>query len=110
MSYLLSFDIGHSSIGWGVLSANPGKGTEPQIHGCGTVIFPVDDCLASKRRNHRRTRRNIRATRQRIYRLKKLLQYLDVLGEEELNATGHSAPHVLAARVLMETQAIAQLE
>lgn len=101
MSLTLSFDIGHSSIGWGVL--NSAKiGEHAEIHGCGSVIFPADVCLASKRRNHRRTRRNIRATRQRIARIKQLLAHLEVLSDEELNATGHSAPHVLAARTVIQ--------
>ncbi|MEM9481889.1 MAG: type II CRISPR RNA-guided endonuclease Cas9, partial [Verrucomicrobiota bacterium] len=99
-----SFDIGHSSIGWTVLSSE--KRTkdhpfpEPAIEGCGSVIFPKNDCLASSRRTFRRMRRNIRATRQRIARLKKLLSHLGVLTEAELDAPGHAAPHLLAARAL----------
>lgn len=102
MSFLISFDIGHSSIGWGVLSAKSELGSTPTIHGCGSVIFPADDCLASQRRGHRRTRRNIRATRQRIARIRKLLLHLGVLDQQSLDAVGHAAPHVLAARVLIE--------
>ncbi len=96
----LSFDIGHSSIGWAVTSTTR---PHPGILGCGSVIFPTDDCLASTRRGHRRIRRNIRATRQRIERIKKLLLHLEVLRETELNETGHSAPHVLAARALQSS-------
>lgn len=106
MSFLISFDIGHSSIGWGVLSADSKLGATPVIHGCGSVIFPVDDCLASQRRGHRRTRRNIRATRQRIARLKELLLHLGVLDCDSLNATGHPAPHALAARALIQRKPV----
>lgn len=98
----LAFDIGHSSIGWAVLSeVKP----QPDLLGCGSVIFPKDDCLASSRRVHRRMRRNIRATRQRIRRMKALLNHLNVLSEKELNLMGHPAPHALAARALSSEQA-----
>lgn len=93
----LSFDIGHSSIGWAVTTT--GK-SHPDILGCGSVLFPKDDCLSSTRRNHRRTRRNIRATRQRIERIKQLLLHLGVLSEAQLDEHGHAAPHLLAARAL----------
>ncbi len=95
----ISYDIGHSSIGWAVL--NPADKLSPEIIGCGSVIFPKDDCLASSRRDHRRMRRNIRSTRQRIERLKMLLSHLGVLTESELNQTGHSAPHALAAKAIL---------
>jgi len=100
ISYKLAFDIGHSSIGWAVLTSDGKLGTNPEILGCGSVIFPKDDCLASQRRDHRRTRRNIRSTRQRISRMRKLLLHLEVLSEVELDAVGHSAPHYLAAQAL----------
>ncbi|MGB0993820.1 MAG: type II CRISPR RNA-guided endonuclease Cas9, partial [Akkermansiaceae bacterium] len=101
----LSFDIGHSSIGWAVLSSEK-KTTDnpfptPSIEGCGSVIFPKDDCLASSRRTFRRMRRNIRSTRLRITRLKQLLAHLQVLTPAELETPGHPAPHVLAARALL---------
>ena len=105
----VAFDIGHSSIGWGVLSS-PARTKEnpvpvPNILGAGSVLFPKDDCLAGARRDHRRSRRNIRSTRQRIERLKKLLLHLGVLTAEELDQTGHSAPHHLAARALRSDSA-----
>lgn len=106
MSLTLSFDIGHSSIGWSVLSSASTLGQTPTVHGCGSVIFPANDCLASKRRQHRRTRRNIRATRQRISRIKQLLLHLKVLDEAALDAPGHPAPHVLAARVLVRNEPV----
>lgn len=94
-----AFDIGHSSIGWAVLS--PGSGGQSlEIHGCGVLIFPADDCLASKRRDFRRQRRHIRATRQRVARIKALLAHLGVLTREQLNGVVSSSPWALAARVL----------
>lgn len=99
----ISYDIGHSSIGWAVL--NPADKLSPEIIGCGSVIFPKDDCLASSRRDHRRMRRNIRSTRQRIERLKLLLLHLGVLTDKDLNQTGHSAPYALAAKALSADEA-----
>jgi CRISPR-associated endonuclease Csn1 len=91
----LAFDVGHSSIGWAVLN-NKGPG----LLGCGAVIFPADDCLASQRRAFRRQRRHIRATRLRIVRLKRLLAQLGVLTNEQLDTVVSSSPWLLAARVL----------
>jgi CRISPR-associated endonuclease Csn1 len=93
----LAFDVGHSSIGWAVLQANP----QVEIKGCGAVIFRPDDCLASARRGYRRQRRHIRSTRQRIKRMKALLMYLGVLSEDQLNRPGCAWPWKLAARALV---------
>ncbi|MEM9081505.1 MAG: type II CRISPR RNA-guided endonuclease Cas9 [Verrucomicrobiota bacterium] len=105
-----SFDIGHSSIGWAVLSSEPktreNPFPQPNLDGCGSVLFPKDDCLASSRRTFRRMRRNIRSTRQRIEQLKQLLLHLGVLSEEQLNEPGHPAPHLLAARAILANQPI----
>jgi CRISPR-associated endonuclease Csn1 len=78
---------------------------KPAILGCGSVIFGADDCLASKRRGFRRQRRHIRATRQRIARIELYLKHLGVLSEKQIAdkhqaGGGHSAPWLLAARVL----------
>ena len=102
----LAFDVGHSSLGWAVLQAP--LNSQPStlnLLGCGVVTFGADDCLASKRRLFRRQRRHARATRQRIGRLEQLLAYLGVMSAEQLAAKhqpagGHSAPWLLAARVL----------
>lgn len=94
----LAFDVGHSSIGWAVLQSLPSQ--SPSLLGCGAVIFPADDCLASQRRGFRRQRRHVRATRQRIARLKKLLAHLAVLSRKDLDAPGCAWPWLLAARVL----------
>ena len=94
----LAFDVGHSSIGWAVLKAPSGQ--SPTLLGCGSVIFPADDCLASERRGFRRQRRHIRATRLRIARLKRLLAHLGVLTQEQLDEPGGAWPWLLAARVL----------
>ena len=53
---LFSFDIGHASIGWAVLDTS--KENSPNLQGCGSVLFPTDDCLASTRRQLRRQRRH----------------------------------------------------
>jgi len=106
----LAFDVGHSSIGWAVLQNGAGvspAANNPRVNilGCGVVTFGADDCLASKRRDYRRQRRHARATRQRIAQMEKLLVHLKVLSADELKkkhnqAGGHSAPWLLAARVL----------
>jgi HNH endonuclease/RuvC endonuclease subdomain 3 len=102
-SLQFAYDVGHSSIGWAVLSADP-KG-KPAILGCGTVIFAADDCLASQRRAFRRQRRHIRATRGRIARIELLLKHLGVMSDKQIadkhrQGGGHAAPWLLAARVL----------
>jgi CRISPR-associated endonuclease Csn1 len=99
----LAFDIGHSSIGWAVL-ATP-DAAPPAVLGCGSVIFEKDSALANSRRLHRSQRRHVRATRQRIARMEKLLVHLGVFTADELRlkhrASGGSAtPWLLAARVL----------
>lgn len=92
-----AYDIGHASIGWAVLDITAEK--TPQIKGCGTVLFPTDDCLASARRQLRRQRRHIRSTRMRIARMKRLLAQLGVLTPAQLDEPGGPWPWKLAARV-----------
>jgi hypothetical protein len=100
MSLTLSFDIGYASIGWCVLSAKTPVPAFPEILGTGVVTFPTDDCLASTRRDLRRTRRHVRSTRQRIERLKLWLLHRGVLTRNELDRPGHPAPFLLAAAAL----------
>ena len=112
MSLHLAFDVGHSSIGWSVLLAS--SPSSPALLGTGVVTFEADNCLASKRRAYRRQRRHVRATRQRIARLEKLLAHLEVLSATDLEAKhrqagGHSAPWFLAARVLADNGAAQHL-
>lgn len=95
----LAFDVGHSSIGWAVLSVSPGD-IFPKVAGCGTVLFPKDDCLASERRGFRRMRRHVRSTRLRIERIKRLLAHTGVLSIEALNTVESSSPWQMAAFVL----------
>lgn len=97
----IAFDVGHSSIGWAVLQS-PLNAQPSALHllGCGVVTFGADDCLASKRRNYRRQRRHVRATRQRIRRLKALLAHLGALTPAQLDQPGCAWPWLLAARVL----------
>jgi CRISPR/Cas system Type II protein with McrA/HNH and RuvC-like nuclease domain len=104
MSLALSFDIGYASIGWCVLSSN--SSADPEILGTGVVTFPTDDCLASKRRDLRRTRRHIRSTRQRIERMKRWLSHRGVLTREDLDRPGHPAPFLLAAAALQEHKSL----
>jgi CRISPR-associated endonuclease Csn1 len=80
----LSFDVGHSSLGWAVLRLPATPGQLPEILGTGVVTFGADDCLAVKRRRYRQQRRHVRATRQRIARMSRLLAHLGVLSEQEL--------------------------
>ncbi len=99
----VAFDIGHSSIGWAVLGTN--ESAPPGVLGCGTVIFEKDSALANTRRLHRSQRRHVRATRQRIARMEKLLVHLGIFTATELAAKhrangGSAAPWLLAARVL----------
>lgn len=97
----LAFDVGHSSIGWAVLQENMSDSRgNPTFLGCGAVIFPADDCLASQRRAFRRQRRHIRATRQRIARMKTLLEHLGVLNRKDLDEPGCAWPWKLAAQAL----------
>lgn len=63
----IAFDVGHSSIGWSVLSTS--ESAPPSVLGCGSVIFEKDSALANTRRLHRSQRRHVRATRQRIARM-----------------------------------------
>jgi len=77
----VSFDVGHSSIGWAVLEKTGQQVSDIKINGCGSVVFRADDCLASSRRAYRRQRRHIRSTRQRIERIARLLAHL--LANEE---------------------------
>ena len=104
----LAFDVGHSSIGWAVLKA--ANQQVPELLGCGSVIFPADDCLAAERRGFRRQRRHIRATRLRIARMRKLLAHLRVLDVEQIEAPGCAWPWLLAARVLRSGKALTWAE
>lgn len=96
----LSFDVGHSSIGWAVLGQSGPHASDINVLGCGSVVFRSDDCLASSRRAYRRQRRHIRSTRQRIARMKVLLRHLGVLTDAELDKPGCAWPWKLAAQVL----------
>ena len=99
-SVSIHLDVGHDSIGWCVTGKKNFENPFVDVLGTGVVLFPADDCLAIKRREFRRQRRHIRATRQRIARMKALLLSRAVLSEKELDANPTSAPWRLAARVL----------
>jgi len=96
----IHLDVGHDSIGWCVTRTMPGDEKFLIIPGSGVVLFPADDCLANKRRDFRRQRRHIRATRQRIERMKSVLLDMGVMTEGELKRNLTAAPWKLAAEVL----------
>lgn len=94
--YGIHLDIGHASIGWAINEVS-----QPVIFkGCGTVLFPKDGCLASKRRQTRRQRRHVRSTRRRISRMAALLASVGVLTGEALARPGGAWPWKLAAEAL----------
>ena len=100
MSIALSFDIGHSSIGWAVLKPNKEKS---EILGCGTVVFPKEDCQNQQRAGFRRQRRHIAATRNRIKRLESFLIHTGALTPADVQYCRkhpHPWPWLLAAQVL----------
>lgn len=96
----IHFDVGHASIGWAVTSFRQEEDEFLRILGTGVVLFPADDCLANQRRAFRRQRRHIRATRQRIARMKAILLAKGVLSETELDANTTACPWKLAAAAL----------
>ncbi len=96
----IHLDVGHASIGWAVTVSRPETEAFLEVSGTGVVLFPADDCLASQRRAFRRQRRHIRATRQRIARIKALLLARGVLSERELDANTTASPWKLAAAAL----------
>lgn len=102
-SLSFAFDVGHSSIGWAVLTEPNAR--VPAILGTGVVLFEKDSALPSQRRLHRQQRRHVRATRQRVARIERVLVHLGLLTESTIKAKhqaagGHAAPWLLAARVL----------
>lgn len=107
---MFSYDVGHASIGWGVVRSDQNPQNDPEIVDCGVVLFQKDSCLASKRRQYRRSRRNIRATRQRIARIKALFAGKGILPADEMTDAGHMAPFFLAARCLVKGEKLSALE
>lgn len=109
----LSFDIGYASIGWCVLESTNPAPAEPKVLGTGVVTFPTDDCLASKRRELRRTRRHIRSTRQRIERMKFWFEHRGILSREELDRVPgrkNAPPFLLAAAALGKHKMLSAFE
>lgn len=101
MSLALSFDIGYSSIGWAAINVG---NSEPDIFGCGSVVFPSEDCQNQQRSAFRRQRRHIAATRNRIKRLERYLVQIEALTEAqvlECRRNPHPWPWLLAARVIV---------
>lgn len=88
-----------------VFDANHYNPDDVQLLGCGVVLFEKDSALANVRRRNRQQRRHVRATRQRIEYIRRLFLGLHLMTEVEMAEThgqgkGHSAPWLLAARVL----------
>lgn len=96
----IHLDVGHASIGWAVTACGRKDRADFRVLGTGVVLFPADDCLASQRRAFRRQRRHIRATRQRIARMKALLLAKGVLSDAQLDANMTASPWKLAAAAL----------
>ena len=100
MKVSVALDIGHSSIGWAVIDSSS---QTPTVHGCGTVVFPAEDCQNQQRAGFRRQRRNIAATRNRISRLEGYLQHIGALGSADIERARerpHPWPWLLSARCL----------
>ena len=102
----LTFNWGKDSIGWAVFK------TQERLNllGAGTVTFSPNSAIAVERRNHRRQRRHIRSTRQRIVGLRRLLSALGVLTDEELNRPGCAWPWLLASRALRQEKELTWFE
>lgn len=92
------------------MKGDANQACEPTILGTGVVLFPPDDCLASERRAFRGLRRNIRARRQRIERVGKILTQHGCITEEQAHSKGHDSPFFLAARALQGKQKLTALE
>lgn len=95
----LSFDIGHSSIGWSLFNKEIGA-LFPTLKGSGAVIFDDDCCMAKSRSGFRRMRKNIAARRNRIKRLREVLSAMGVMSREELDNAKTDYPWLLAAKAL----------
>lgn len=105
-----SFDIGYASIGWSVIEYENDHNTLPNVIGTGVVTFEADSCLASARREFRRTRRTIRSRRKRIERIGKILIHNNIINADELALPGHPSPFLLAARALQGKQKLNGIE
>lgn len=101
--FKLGLDVGPGAIGWSMLKITAGGPVE--IAGTGAVIFEADSALASSRRQKRSLRRHVRATRQRMDRLAKLLCHIGAIPAAMLTAKhraggGSPCPWLMAASVL----------
>lgn len=107
---VFSFDIGYASIGWAVIESASHDDANPVVRGCGTVLFQADDCLAFKRREYRRLRRNIRSRRVRIERIGRLLVQAQIITQEMKETPGHPAPFYLASEALKGHRTLSPIE
>ncbi len=107
---ILSFDIGHESIGWAAIREPTAADSHPSILGAGTVIFE-ENCQNQQRAAFRRQRRHIAATRNRIRRLETVLKAKGLLTDDEIAAARRPdatrpQPWWLAARILQGRTAV----
>ena len=102
----LSFDLGHSSIGWSAISTCNGTSTNSlSLEGTGVVTFRPDDNQNHTRAAFRRQRRNIAARRNRIRRLGNYLVNKGLLSNAQVESKatqggGHRLPYLLAAQII----------
>jgi CRISPR-associated endonuclease Csn1 len=104
MSIALSFDIGHSSVGWAALNLSH---HQPEVLGCGAVTFPAEDCQNQQRAGFRRQRRHIAATRNRIKRLESFLVQVGAIAAEDVEYCREHPnpwPWLLAAQVIVNNR------
>jgi len=106
MSFSLSFDIGHSSIGWAAFKFPK---NQLEILGCGVVTFPAEDNQNQQRAGFRRQRRHIAATRNRIKRLEAFLVQAGALSVEDVEYCRENPnpwPWLLAAQVIVTNRGL----
>ena len=95
----ISFDVGHSSIGWSIFQKSATM-LFPHILGAGMVGFDDGICQAKDRSKKRHVRKNIIARKNRIKLLRSVFLWLDVLTPEQLDNSQTEFPWLLSAKVL----------
>lgn len=92
-----SYDIGYQSVGWAVLNIATHP---PDVKGAGVLLFNPETCQNKQRTGFRRARRNIAARRNRIDRIRSLLDQQGIISREETEDGGHPFPWLLATQAL----------
>ena len=109
-NFTAAFDIGHSSIGWSVFE---GEYMDAFPKAAGVVVIPPGIAMTTERANMRRSRRHVKATRERIALLSKYFVARGLISEDQSKpktAFGHSQPWLLAARALLGYQLLSGVE